>query len=70
MITDFQDQVTQDIFDGKNNKVTQKRLPSYLHKIAKRKLDMINAACFLEDLRVPPNNGLEKLQGNRHGQYS
>jgi toxin HigB-1 len=37
---------------------------------AKRKLDMINDAARLEDLRVPPSNRLEKLRGDRKEFYS
>jgi len=70
MITDFFDQTTEDIFDGRNSKKTQKRLPAYLHATARRKLDMINAAYFLKDLEIPPNNRLEKLKGDRSHQHS
>lgn len=35
-----------------------------------RKLEMIEAAESLEDLRVPPANRLEKLTKDRQGQYS
>jgi proteic killer suppression protein len=35
-----------------------------------RKLAMLDAASRLEDLRVPPENRLEKLAGNRKGQHS
>lgn len=38
--------------------------------IALRKLDMLNAAKTLDDLRVPPANHLEALKGARKGQYS
>ncbi len=38
--------------------------------MALRKLMMMDAAEILEDLRVPPANHLEALQGNRKGQYS
>ena len=37
---------------------------------AKRKLEAINAASRLEDLRVPPSNRLEKLKGNLKGFFS
>lgn len=70
MIRNFLDQATEDIFDGKNTKQTQKRLPAHLNKIAKRKLDMLNIAVMLNDLRVPPSNNLEKLYGDRQHQYS
>jgi len=39
-------------------------------KVVFRKLDMLDAARALDDLRVPPGNKLEKLQGDRNGQYS
>lgn len=38
--------------------------------VTRRKLAMLDAAAKLEDLRVPPGNRLEKLAGNRGGQYS
>ena len=41
-----------------------------LSKAALRKLRMLDAAEELTDLRVPPGNRLERLKGNRHGQYS
>jgi proteic killer suppression protein len=37
---------------------------------ARRKLDMLDAAAVLSDLRVPPGNRLEALRGNRRGQHS
>jgi proteic killer suppression protein len=47
-----------------------KKLPADLQRIALRKLRMLDAAVSLEDLRVPPANRLEKLRGNREGQWS
>jgi proteic killer suppression protein len=41
-----------------------------LQRAALRKLLLLDAAESLEDLRVPPGNRLEKLAGNRKGQYS
>ena len=38
--------------------------------VTKRKLAILDAAGSLEDLKIPPGNGLEKLKANRHGQYS
>jgi proteic killer suppression protein len=38
--------------------------------VTKRKLAMLDAAAALEDLKCPPGNRLEKLRGDRHGQYS
>jgi toxin HigB-1 len=43
---------------------------SWQERIAWRKLAMLDAAEVLADLRVPPGNRLEKLTGNRAGQYS
>jgi proteic killer suppression protein len=39
-------------------------------RIALRKLDMLDAAMALHDLRVPPANRLEALRGDRAGQHS
>lgn len=47
-----------------------KGLPDDLQRVALRKLRMLNRATSLEDLRVPPANRLEKLKGDRSGQYS
>ena len=47
-----------------------RKLPSTIQRIALRKLMMINNAGNLSDLRVPPNNRLEPLHGDREGQYS
>ncbi len=41
-----------------------------IRSVALRKLDMLDAAQNLEDLRIPPANRLEALQGDRKGQYS
>ena len=38
--------------------------------VALRKLDYLNAAGALSDLRAPPGNRLEALKGNRVGQHS
>jgi proteic killer suppression protein len=43
---------------------------SSIAKQALAKLQMMNQAANLEDLRVPPGNRLEALRGNRAGQYS
>ena len=41
-----------------------------IQNVALRKLAMLNRAARLEDLRVPPNNRLEKLTRDRIGQWS
>ncbi len=38
--------------------------------VTKRKLAMIDAAAAPDDLKIPPGNRLEKLRGDRKGQYS
>lgn len=46
------------------------RFLAHVHRIALRKLLLLDAAEKLEDLRIPPGNRLEKLTGNRQGQHS
>jgi proteic killer suppression protein len=41
-----------------------------IRTLAERKLQMLNRAICLDDLRVPPNNRLEALTRNRKGQHS
>ena len=69
MIGSFADEGTEDIYHGVRSKKAAK-VPANIVSVALRKLDMINAATRLEDLRVPPNNRLEKLAGNLAGFYS
>lgn len=45
-------------------------MPDDIQQAALRKLRMINNAKNIDDLRIPPANRLEKLKGNRSGQYS
>ncbi|MFO7944510.1 MAG: type II toxin-antitoxin system RelE/ParE family toxin, partial [Anaerolineales bacterium] len=47
-----------------------KRLPADIQQAALRKLRMLNNAQSVQDLRSPPGNRLEKLKGEREGQYS
>ena len=47
-----------------------RRIPSQLRRIVYRKLQMIDAAADLRDLRIPPSNHLERLQRDRAGQHS
>ncbi|MCL2807345.1 MAG: type II toxin-antitoxin system RelE/ParE family toxin [Coriobacteriia bacterium] len=46
------------------------RVQPELRKALYRKLQMLEAAHQLKDLRVPPGNHLEKLSGSRKGQFS
>ena len=70
MIQSFANQATQDIFDGGTSKAARKVCPVALWPVARRKLDQLNQAHVVSDLRVPPANRLEKLRGNRLGQHS
>ncbi|MBU3949109.1 MAG: type II toxin-antitoxin system RelE/ParE family toxin [Proteobacteria bacterium] len=66
MIKTFADKETQQLFTtGKS-----KRLPPDLIKRAIRRLEYINYATNLNDLKVPPSNRLHALEGDREGQYS
>lgn len=47
-----------------------KRLPADLLKRAMRRLEYINLASTLDDLKVPPSNRLHALKDDREGQYS
>jgi toxin HigB-1 len=47
-----------------------RRLPGEIQQTALRKLRMINNAISLDDIRIPPANHLEKLSGERAGQFS
>lgn len=69
MISDHGDDATRDIYDENNTKAARK-FPKSIWAVAKRKLDMLDAAHTLEDMRFPPNNKLEKLSGDLAGFYS
>jgi len=47
-----------------------RKLPGNIQSVALRKLRMLNRSVTLHDLKVPPANRLEKLTGDRAGQYS
>lgn len=66
VIKTFKDDETQNIYRRRRSR----RLPSDIQQVALRKLRMINNAISINDLRVPPANHLEKLGGNRAGQWS
>jgi len=66
VIRNFKDKETQKIFERQRSR----KLPSDIQQVALRKLRMLNRAETLQDLRVPPANRLERLVGNRNGQYS
>ncbi len=69
MIISFGDQATDDIYNGANTKAARK-IPASTRNTAIRKLDMLNAAHELRDLKVPPANHLKLLKGDWAGFYS
>lgn len=64
-IQSFADDDTQALFE-------QRRVRRWVNieAVAMRKLAMLHRAAVLEDLRIPPGNRLEALQGDRKGQHS
>lgn len=69
MIVSFGDEATADLYHARNTKRVR-RFPPTIIKIALRKLDILNAAHRLQDLREPPGNRLELLKGDLDGFYS
>jgi proteic killer suppression protein len=69
VIQRFRDQQTADVWNGESNTRTR-RLPPEVLNIAPRKLDMLNAAETLDDMRAPPGNHLEALRGDLAGFHS
>lgn len=66
MIKTFADRHTHELYiTGKS-----KRLPADILKRALRRMEYIDHATCVDDLRVPPSNRLHVLRGNREGQYS
>ena len=66
MIKSFSNDETEQLFLGQR----PKKLSNQIHRVALRKLLVLDAADTLDDLRLPPGNHLEKLKGNRRGQHS
>ncbi len=69
MIASFGDSATEDFY---HNRPTNRarRFPPTIRSTALRKLDMLNAAHRLDDLRSPPGNRLEALRGDLQGYHS
>ncbi len=66
MIKSFADKETERLFGGWKSRA----VPLQVRERALSKLLVLNAATDVEDLRVPPGNHLEKLRGDRKGQWS
>lgn len=66
MIKTFADRHTQELYEtGKS-----KRFPPEICKSALRRLEYLDLAVRVDDLKVPPSNRLHKLERDRSGQYS
>jgi proteic killer suppression protein len=66
MIKTFADRHTKEMYEtGKS-----KRLPTEIRRRAVRKLEYLDLAKGLDDLKVPPSNRLHELERNRKGQFS
>jgi proteic killer suppression protein len=66
MIKSFRNRETEKAYTREGSR----KLPGDIQQVGLRKLRMINHAKSINDLRIPPANRLEKLSGDRQGQYS
>ena len=69
MIVSFSDRATSDLFHGISSRYSRS-LPTQIKDPSLYKLDILNAAKDLKDLRSPPGNKLEALKGNLSGFHS
>ena len=70
MIQSFKNIGSEDIYNARNSSDARGLLPRQLWNVAARKLDQLDAAVALDDLRVPPGNRFEALKADRLGQHS
>lgn len=70
MIVSFKDEGTRDIWEMKDTKAARQACPEALWSGAVGKLNLLNRATQVEDLRHPPGNRLEQLKGDRRGEHS
>ncbi len=66
VIQSFRDKDAKQLYDRR----PVRRFGADVQRIALRKLRQLDAAVTLEDLRVPPGNRLERLRGDRAGEWS
>ncbi|MCO5182489.1 MAG: type II toxin-antitoxin system RelE/ParE family toxin [Anaerolineae bacterium] len=66
MIKSFKSNETEKVF----RRTFSRKLPNTIQKTAYRRLAYLHSATELKDLLIPPANRLEKLHGDRQGQYS
>ncbi len=70
MIVSFRNRGTEDVFNNEDTKAARKTCPHSIWSVAQRKLEYLQAAGTLSDLKRPPKNKLEKLKGDRAGQHA
>ena len=70
MLKTFENNATEDIYNGKATKLAMRACPKKIWRIATRKLDQLDSILSLDELLVPPGNRLETLSGQRKGQFS
>jgi toxin HigB-1 len=70
VIVSFRDPGAEDVFNGKRSRKARQTCPDEIVRVARRKLEAIDSAATLGDLKAPPGNRLEPLKGNREGQHS
>ena len=68
-IRSFADEPTADVYYGRETKAAR-RLPKSIWPVIRRKLDALNRAKTLQDLRLPAGNRLEPLKGAQAGRFS
>ena len=66
MIKSYNSRETEKIWQGNFSK----GYPGDIQDLARKKLRMLNNSYNLNDMRIPPSNRLEKLKGDRKGQFS
>ncbi len=69
-IKSFKNKQTEEIANGGKSKRTVKCLPPELHFNAYKKLIFLDSSKTLENLRAWPSLHLERLKGDRKGQWS
>lgn len=69
MIVSFEDRATADLYHGRETKRVRS-FPANIRRAALQKLDTLNAAHRLEDLRMLPGNRLEAMRGDLKGYFS
>jgi proteic killer suppression protein len=70
MIRTFRDPGAEDVFNARDSKRARRSCPASIWSVARRKLELLDSAGALADLRVPPANRLEALKADRLGQHS